>query len=348
MITQKVDIEDDVLGFIHGWVEKLAEKLDGLYVICLAAGKYHLPEKVKVYSLGKEQGISKLGQLLRFQKFLLRHIGEVDGVFCHMCPIYAIAATPLTKIFRRKLVFWFAHYRKSFTLWLADFLASEVVTSVAQAHPIKTKKLKIIGQGINIEKFRAQEQIPDDKFNVLFLGRITPIKKLEVLIEALNILVNQKNIKNIHLEIVGAPSEIKGDAEYFEKIKNLAKEFNLENFVSFRGRVPNYQTPQIYNQADLFVNLARTGGFDKAILEAMACQTPVLICNLAFREIFPKDWQELLIFEEGNPLDLAEKIFNLINMPQDQKKIIGQKLREIIIENHSLNHLADKLIQLFS
>ena len=69
IITQKVDIEDDNLGFFHRWLEKFAEKVEKLYVICLWEGKHSLPENVKVYSLGKEKGYSKLRQFFRFQKF---------------------------------------------------------------------------------------------------------------------------------------------------------------------------------------------------------------------------------------------------------------------------------------
>ena len=38
-ITQKVDKDDDVLGVYHRWLEKLAEKLDMIYVICLYKGR---------------------------------------------------------------------------------------------------------------------------------------------------------------------------------------------------------------------------------------------------------------------------------------------------------------------
>ncbi|KKS22293.1 MAG: hypothetical protein UU78_C0019G0001, partial [Candidatus Roizmanbacteria bacterium GW2011_GWC2_41_7] len=52
VITQKVDINDGNLGFFHRWLEKLAEKTTELRVVCLSAGEYHLPQNVKVYSLG--------------------------------------------------------------------------------------------------------------------------------------------------------------------------------------------------------------------------------------------------------------------------------------------------------
>ena len=99
IITQKVDIADDNLGFFHKWLEKFSEKLEKLYIICLWKGEYNFPKNTIVYSLGKEKGYSKLRQLFNLQKFLLKCLPELDGVFIHMCPIYAVASCLFVKIF---------------------------------------------------------------------------------------------------------------------------------------------------------------------------------------------------------------------------------------------------------
>ncbi|MFH0892331.1 MAG: glycosyltransferase family 4 protein [Candidatus Falkowbacteria bacterium] len=53
--TQKVDINDDVLGFFHSWIREFAKHYEKVTVICLYKGEYDLPENVKVLSLGKER-----------------------------------------------------------------------------------------------------------------------------------------------------------------------------------------------------------------------------------------------------------------------------------------------------
>jgi len=340
-----VDINDDILGFIHSWIEKLAQKLDKLYIICLTEGEHHLPDNVKVYSLGKEKGYSKLRKLFLLQKFLLKHLPEVKGVFSHMCPIYAILAFPLTKMFKKRLVLWFAHYEKSLKLKVASTLSDIVVTSTRFAYPLESSKLRVIGQGIDVDKFKvkSEELKVDEKFKLLFLSRISPIKDLETLIEALGILVNKKDIKDIHLDIVGSPSVASGDSEYYQKIKNSVKELNLENFVSFKEKIPNYQTPDAYNSADLFVNLTRTGSFDKTTLEAMSCQTLVVVCNHVYKGVLP----DYLIFNQSNSQDLAGRIENIINMSFKDREDIGKRLREIIIKNHNLDNLAQRIIDSF-
>ena len=55
ILTQKIDSQDDLLGFFHGWVAKLAEHFDKITVIALGVGQYQLPANIKVLSLGKEK-----------------------------------------------------------------------------------------------------------------------------------------------------------------------------------------------------------------------------------------------------------------------------------------------------
>ncbi len=52
-ITQKVDQDDDILGFFHGWIEHISKHTDSLKVLALGKGKYNFDRDVEVASLGK-------------------------------------------------------------------------------------------------------------------------------------------------------------------------------------------------------------------------------------------------------------------------------------------------------
>jgi glycosyltransferase involved in cell wall biosynthesis len=129
------------------------------------------------------------------------------------------------------------------------------------------------------------------------------------------------------------------DKEYFKKIKSLAKDLEQKGKIKFLGKVPNYKTPEIYNQNEVLVNLSPPGLFDKTILEAMACQTLVVVSSDAFKNILPA----FLIFEEKNPQDLKNKIINIFDMKREEKENIGEKLREYVIQNHDLVVLIEKM-----
>ena len=63
IITQKVDKNDQLLGFFIEWLRRFSGKFEKITVLCLEKGEFELPENVKVISLGKDEGASKLKQL---------------------------------------------------------------------------------------------------------------------------------------------------------------------------------------------------------------------------------------------------------------------------------------------
>jgi glycosyltransferase involved in cell wall biosynthesis len=339
IITQKVDINDDNLGFFHRWIEKFSEKLDKVYVICLAQGTYDLPEKVVVYSLGKEKGIPKIGQLIRLQKKLIQILPEVDGIFVHMCPIYALASFPLAKIFRKKMILWYLHRAVKWKLKLAKKCVDKILTASKESCRLKNrKKIAIVGHGIDIEKFQItnSKSQTNSKFQILSVGRISPIKDQETLIEAVDILVNQKNVKDLEVKFIGTPLE-KQDQAYFKRLKNLISQKKLQDYIKFLGGISYNEMPRYYQNSDLVVNLSHTGSIDKTVLEAMACGCLVLTCNEAFLNILDNKY----LFKKKDPQDLAKKILNLRSAEKDKN------LREIVIKYHNLDNLIDKIIKFY-
>lgn len=337
VITQKVNASDGNLGFFHRWLEKLALKTDELKVVCLAEGEHRLPQNVRVYSLGKEKKYPKIWQFLLLQKFLLSNLPHVDGVLVHMCPIYAILSFPLVKIFGKKFIMFYAHGGTHLKLKIAEKLVDKVLTSSPAGFRLKSRKMKVIGQGIDIELFQPRERGVFDNFRMLYAGRINKTKDPLTILKALDILVNQQNIKKIRLKIIGH-ALIKSEREYLENLKSFVKGKCLKDYVEFVDGVAYAKMPEEYNKADLFINPSSTGSLDKVVLEAMASGCLVLNCNEAYREILPDKY----LFEKGNTQDLVQKIINLMRSSRDYA------LRDIVVKNHNLDDFIDKIISAFN
>ncbi|MFH1780761.1 MAG: glycosyltransferase family 4 protein [Candidatus Nealsonbacteria bacterium] len=337
VITQKVDINDGNLGFFHRWLEKLASKAEELRVVCLSEGEHHLPKNTKVYSLGKERGYLKIWQFLRLQKFLLANLRQTDGVFVHMCPIYAILSFPLVKLFKKKFIMFYAHGGTHFKLKIAEKLMDKILTSSSAGFRLKSKKAKVIGQGIDVDLFRPGEKQNSENFRILYAGRINKTKDPLIIIRACDILINQRNVKNIRLKIVGHPL-VKSEKEYLEGLKEFVSNRRLNDCVEFIDGVPYAQMSEEYNQADLFINPSSTGSLDKVVLEAMASGCLVLNCNEAYRQILADKY----LFKRGNEEDLVQKIIDLMPAGKDYT------LREIVVQNHNLDNFIDKIIFAFN
>jgi len=336
IITQRVNINDDNLGFFHRWLEKLAAKTEKLRVICLSRGEYHLPENVEVYSLGKERSYPKIWQFLRLQLYLFKNLKHVDGVFVHMCPIYAILSWPLVRLYKKKFIMFYAHGGTHFKLKLAEKLLDKILTSSPAGFRLKSRKVKVIGQGIDVDLFQPKDGYGSENFNMLYAGRINKTKDPLTILKALDILVNKQNVKKIKLKIVGHPL-VKTERDYLESLKEFVKSRRLKDYVEFVDGVPYAQMPEQYHEADLFINPSSTGSLDKVVLEAMASGCLVLNCNEAYRQILDDKY----LFKKGDVDDLVQKIINLMRSGKDYN------LREIVVKNHNLENFIDKIVATF-
>lgn len=338
IITQRVDREDDVLGFFHGWLEKLAEKLALVNVICLCSGQVSLPSNVKVWSLGKDKGKGRFSRLFRFYKHIWRLKKEYDAVFVHMNPIYVFLAAFLWKTWKKRIFLWYNHQTGTWLTKSAIKRVRRVFYTSPFSFAATFQNAKKMPAGVDTDLFSPnQGSIPCKlKNSILYLGRISPIKNLEVLIEAAELLERERI--DFILNIVGEPGE--GEIKYFKNIKELTKNLEDKGKIKFSGRAPNYKTPDIYNQNELLVNLSPAGLFDKTVLEAMACQTLVLASSPAFQEILP----DCLMFQQGDVQDLKDKIINILKMSKGQKEEIAAKLRQWVEKKHGLDILIAKIL----
>lgn len=330
IITQKIDKNDDILGFFHGWVEKFAEKSSKVYVIANYVGEYKLPENARISSLGKEKGFSRLKRYFLFYKFLFQNIKRVDTAFFHMCPEYAIAGGLIIKLYKKRSMLWYTHKAITLNLWLAEKIVDKIFTASKESFRLPSKKIGITGHGIDINQFSAKGRSAlGGKVQIITAGRIAPVKNLHILIEAAEILKNRNFI--FEIRIAGAPI-LEKDKIYFEELKRLTKEKKLDDKVIFIGSIPNKNIAEFYQNGDLFINLSDTGSIDKAALEAMACDLKILTSNEAFKNILPLEY-----LTSKNPEEIANKIIALSKAAEDPS------LREYVVKNHNLDSLINKI-----
>lgn len=338
MITRKVDENDALAGFTYNWVKKISQNLERLYVIgWQKSQRGNLPANVTIFSLPD----NKLLKVFALFKLLIKILPQVDGVFCHMNPEYTILVGPWAKILGKKIVSWYTHKTISWRRRLMEFFADTIVTASEKSfrQPRYPQKVKVLGHGIDLEVFAPRPAEPRQTFKIISVGRISPTKEYGSIIEAINLLPD----KNIALEIIGDAilAEQRG---YLEELKEKAARLGLLNRqVFFRGWVANKDLAPYYQSADLFINLSGTGSLDKVVLEAMACGCLVLTANEAFDQILPADF----MVKRHEPGLLAQKIGWLKNLAPNEVSRYRQEFRAIVVKDHNLEQLAQKIVSQF-
>jgi len=302
--TQKVDIDDPILGFFHRWIVEFAKHFESVVVVCLEEGRHELPENVRVLSLGKEAGISRAKYVRRFYSYIWRERKNYDAVFVHMNQIYVILGGLFWKAWNKRIGLWYTHRAVHLQLRFAACLADEIFTAAPESFGLKTNKLHVIGHGIDVERFAKETHRAREGLRLVSIGRVTHIKHLETLIEAVGLL--RRESIEVDCTIVGSPVTADDDT-YFNELKESVKSKGLQNNISFKPAVPQSEIAAYYHDNDININLTPTGGIDKVVLEGMAAGCLPIVSNEAFKPIFG-DYADKLIFKFQDPIDLAAKI----------------------------------------
>lgn len=181
-------------------------------------------------------------------------------------------------------------------------ISENTKNDIMKFYNVNEDKIHVIYNGYDTELFNT-DNINNkvlDKYNInydyfIMVGASYPHKNLEIAIKAI------KDLKNdCKLVIVGK------DSSYILKLKELTKELDIENKVNFIGYVPDEDLPSLYNKSKGFLYTTLYEGFGLPILEAMACDAPVITCN---NSSLPEVYGDAaLIFENNNYKDLKEKM----------------------------------------
>jgi len=339
IITQKVDLDDPVLGFFHNWIARLAPHFEKVVVIALGVGRHDLPENVKVFSLGKkleassQKLVARIKYALNFYRFIFGL--EYDSVFVHMNQEYILLGGWFWKLLGKKIFFWRNHPKGNFWTRIAIWLSNKVFYTSLSSFTAKFKKSVIMPVGINTNLFKPHNLNPIIHNSILCLGRISPIKNVHLMLETARIL-REKGIA-FTFDIVGDPVNPE-DSEYKKKLVNENKDLIGSGHVNFTMGAPNHKTPEIYSSHEIFINLTPSGSMDKTILEAAACGCIPISVNPVLEGI------DKNLITSTDPVDIAVKIEIWLKKNESEKANLRTKLSQFVIANHSLDSLVSKLV----
>jgi len=205
---------------------------------------------------------------------------------------------------------------------------ADVVTAPTEALRVELESYGIkntewVPNGISFTKFgnnkrdvRKIYKIPKNAPVVLFIGRISFEKKIDVVLSAFKHVL-KKNPK--------AYLVIGGTGPYLEDHKRIAKALDLKNVI-FTGFVPDELLPLLYSTADIFVSASDTETFGLTFVEAMHFGLPLVGVNkFGAADVVTKDVGFLV--EPGNTKKISGKI-NLLLKNKRLRKKLGDAGRE--------------------
>jgi D-inositol-3-phosphate glycosyltransferase len=220
-------------------------------------------------------------------------------------------------------------------------------------------RISVVPCGFSAKEFYPVSQqiarsilnLPQNEFIILQLGRMVPRKGIDNVIRALGQL-KANGVKKIKLLVVGGKSEKlenSGCKEY-QRLKQLAKDLNIDNSVIFTGQRSRSQLKLYYAAANIFVTTPWYEPFGITPLEAMACGTPVIGSNVGGIKYSVINKTTGLLVPPDDPAALASAISRTMD-DQALLTILGLNAIKHVNElftwakvSRRLAHLYDQLI----
>jgi glycosyltransferase involved in cell wall biosynthesis len=328
-ITQIVDPDHPALGATVAKIRALAGRVDEVVAMALDAVGDSLPANCRVRTFGAG---SRVGRGLRFEAVLASELRPRPlAVVAHMAPVYSELAAPLCRPLHIPLLLWFTHWRASWSLRVAEFVSTTVITADRRSFPLPSRKVVVTGHGIDLDEFPCVPPVDHEGLQILSLGRYSPAKGLETVIRAVG------SVPDARLRHHG-PALTDEERGCKVELQQLVASLGLGHRVELGGPVPRSEVPGLLASADALVNNMRPGAADKVVYEAAASCVPALASSPVFDELLPVS----LRFPRDDPAMLADRLRELGAM---DRRLLGLELRERVARDHSVGTWARRLLE---
>jgi D-inositol-3-phosphate glycosyltransferase len=222
----------------------------------------------------------------------------------------------------------------------ADAIIAATPAEYAQLHWLygaDMAKVVTIPPGVDLERFspiprehaKRRVGIPDNHRNILFAGRIEPLKGVDTLLKAIA-LIQQRQPQAVHdvcVAIIGGDPWNDNPDDEMTRLQELRSKLGVAETVTFLGAKDQDILPDYYAAAEMVVMPSHYESFGMVALEAMAMGTPVIASEVGGLAFLVKDGQNGFLVPSRDPEALAERIFTLL---QDEacRKALGSQARQ--------------------
>jgi len=292
----------------------------------------------KLELLGNQIFANTVGDLRGLEDFDVVHThshlffsSNVAVLYCRMANIpIAITCHGLNS---QRGPFWFsrAHLR---TLGKWTYDSADVTLCYTDVEQSKLRDLgvdadiAVVNNGIDTNRFSPAGQTHPDIASqggqaIVFVGRLVDGKRPQDVLAAFD---------TVRERCPDASLFFCGDGPLRDSLESTVADEGLTDAVEFLGRVPYQKMPSVFRAADLFVLPSRTEGFPRTVIEALACETPVVASDLEQTSKIVNQTGETV--QVGNVEGFATAISDLLS---DQRGLseLGKHGRAIVTTRYN-------------
>jgi len=177
---------------------------------------------------------------------------------------------------------------------------------------------------------------PRTRNTILFVGRITTEKQIDILLRALTKLPAELDA---HVDIVGGGDQAKN-------LEQLTEQLGLQNRVRFLGKVSDADLKRAYTNASVFAMPSIAELQSIATMEAMASGLPVVAADAMALPHLVHDQVNGYLFEPGNVDALAERLTTVLTASAEEYRRLQDASLELVAA-HDIERTLDTFEALY-
>lgn len=218
-----------------------------------------------------------------------------------------------------------------------------------------TSKVTILPPGVSLERFRplpkelAKDQlgIPQRNRNIIFAGRIEPLKGIDTLLRAMALIQERRPaaVENVCVAIIGGDPWTDDPDDEMARLQALWQELDIHDLVTFLGSKDQDVLPFYYAAAEMVVMPSHYESFGLVALEAMAMGTPVIASEVGGLAFLVRDGETGFHVPSRDPEALAERIYRLL-VDNNCRSALGQNARAYA-QQFAWPIIVDRMLRLY-
>lgn len=173
---------------------------------------------------------------------------------------------------------------------------------------------------------------------VLFLSRLDPKKRPELLFRALALLVDRH--PNLRCVVAGT-----GKAAYERTLRRMVARLGLTDRVTFAGFVVGVAKQALFDNADLFVLPSRDESFGIAVVEAMAAGVPAMVTRGVALSAELERYQAGVVVDDS-AFAIADAVDLLLREPQRARQL-ARNARRLMMRHFAWHAVTSKLCEMY-
>ena len=204
------------------------------------------------------------------------------------------------------------------------------------------KIIEVTPFGVDINQFKPVNFISIFDKGDIVIGTVKSLEEvygIEYLIKAFKIVSDRYPKMPLKLMIVG-------DGSLKKELEQLTENLNLEDKTVFTGKVPSVDIPKYQNMLSVSVSVSNSESFGVAIIEASACEKPVVVSDVGgLPEVVVDDITGIVV-PSKNPQRTAEAIERLI-LDENLRENMGKSGRKRVEELYDWDDNVKQMINIY-